>query len=680
MTISTTNHIPQSLPVAVPAQHLMLVPLSQLRHSSRNVRRSGAVAIPELAASIERIGLLQNLAVTLSSDGEHYSVIAGSRRLAALKLLAKKRRIAKDVDVPCLLVADISARTASLTENLHREAMHPADQFAAFAALVAEGRAIEEIAADFAVTPLFVQRRLKLANISPRLMQDYRAGEVTLDQLMALAITDEHAAQEAAFYDAPHWQRDPHSLRARLTEQEIEACRSPLAQFVGLEAYEAAGGNVRRDLFADEHQGVYLSDNALLYRLAQDKLDALADSVRAEGWSWVEAVPSVTSADLHGFQRAPMQPRAPRAGEAKRIAALQATMQRIGAAIDEALAAGDDEQADTLREKGEQAGERLQAIEHGLMDYSPAMRGMAGAILTVGHTGTVVIHRGLMRDAEAKAMRMLAKARQETTESDSGSNARQPAAPRLSETLVRRLSAHRTAALQVELARQPQTALAALVHHLLANLLESDAAHTVPFNITLRPQDRLDAYVPDLPQSPATLAMQQLRVSLTRDLPEEGEARLNHLLALGQDELVRLLAVCVAASLNAVTSREQGDPAQALANAIGLDMRAWWTPTVEGNFCHIPKAALAENVRQFAPAEDTMTTIGTFAKTSNGYVMPPKTCPGVSFRKESSTRRPRSARPSRCSPSRPKPQPRVSPMKGTSCFHFACSRGQPPWK
>ena len=150
-------------------------------------------------------------------------MVAGGRRLEALKLLAKKKRLAKDFDVPCLLVADATARTASLSENVQREAMHPADQFEAFAALIAEGRPIEDIAADFGVTPLVVQRRLKLANVSPRLIADYRADEVTLEQLMALAITDDHAAQEAAFYNAPEWQREPHTLRAHLTEREIDA-------------------------------------------------------------------------------------------------------------------------------------------------------------------------------------------------------------------------------------------------------------------------------------------------------------------------------------------------------------------------------------------------------------------------------------------------------------------------
>ena len=276
---------PVSVIPAQPAQHMLLVPLSCLRPSRRNVRKTAGPSIEALAASIERVGLLQNLTVTLAADGVHYEVVAGGRRLAALRLLAKKRRLAKDWNVPCLRVEDVSARTASLTENLQREAMHPADQFEAFAALVAEGRPIEDIAADFGVTPLVVQRRLKLANVSQRLMADYRADEVSLDQLMALAVTDDHSAQEAAFYASPEWQRGPQALRDRLTEREINA-RHALVRFVGLAAYEQAGGAIRRDLFAEDDEGVYLADAALLERLVREKLELHAEEVRTEGWAW----------------------------------------------------------------------------------------------------------------------------------------------------------------------------------------------------------------------------------------------------------------------------------------------------------------------------------------------------------------------------------------------------------
>jgi len=123
----TEARIPTALEIADPAKNLILVPLSGLlpRRSKRNARKSARMSIPELAASISRVGLLQNLIVILAADGEHYEVVAGDRRLTALKLLAKKKRIAADYEVPCLVVADASARTVSLAENVLREAMHP---------------------------------------------------------------------------------------------------------------------------------------------------------------------------------------------------------------------------------------------------------------------------------------------------------------------------------------------------------------------------------------------------------------------------------------------------------------------------------------------------------------------------------------------------------------------------
>jgi ParB family chromosome partitioning protein len=310
---------------AVPAQNMVLVPLSRLRSrpSKRNVRRKARTSIAALAASIRRLGLLQNLTVIPFGDDGDFEVVAGGRRLAALKLLAKKRHIPEDWPVPCLLVADTLARTASLTENVQREAMGPVDELLAWRALVAEGRSVEVIAADFGVTPLVVKRRLRLANLSPRLLEDYQTGAVTLEQLMALAITDDHAAQEAAFYDSPAWQRSPEALRDHLTHEEIDAGRDALTRFVGLEVYEAAGGGVRRDLFSDEQQGGYLTDGGLLDTLARHKLADVVEQVQLEGWGWVEVAPRATAAELHVVQRVRRARREPNRTEAKRIAKLE---------------------------------------------------------------------------------------------------------------------------------------------------------------------------------------------------------------------------------------------------------------------------------------------------------------------------------------------------------------------
>ncbi len=585
---------------------LLLIPLSQLWPSSRNVRQSGGASIPELASSIARVGLLQNLTVTASSDGEHYEVVAGKRRLAALKLLAKRHKIDKAHDVPCLLVPDASARTVSLTENVQREAMHPGEQFEAFAALVAEGRPIEDIAADFGVTPLVVQRRLKLANVSPRLLADYRTDTVTLDQLMALAITDDHAAQEAAFYDVPEWRRNPQALREHLTEREIDATRDALARFVGIEAYEAAGGGVRRDLFSDDSRGVFLTDAALLETLARDKLAATAEMARLDGWAWVEAVPRITSAELHGFQRARRDRRTPNKTEAKRIAKLQARQQ----AIDDKLNADDaedmaEEETFALYEESDKLGAEVEAIEQSLLVFAPETLAMAGVIVTVDHAGEIAIHRGLLREAEAKALRA-----QEGQDKQSGSSegaegeAQTPTLPRISEKLARRLSAHRTAALQAEVARHPQVALVAVVHRLaLRVVVNGYGSGDSVINISASPQDGLDAYAPDVAQSPAAVQMQEARQAWAERLPEDPAALFAALLALPQDELLSLLAVCVAVTVGAVTPREEAMPAAALAHAVGLDMHAWWTPTAEGYFAHVSKAKTIEAVQVFAPEQ-----------------------------------------------------------------------------
>ena len=607
--VNTAAAVP--LQAADPSKHMILVPLSRLllRPTGRNVRKTPRMSIPELAASIQRVGLLQNLIVIPASDGEHYEVVAGGRRLAALKLLAKKHRIAKDWEVPCLLVADGTARTASLTENVQREAMHPADQFEAFAALVAEGRPIEDIAADFSVTPLVVQRRLKLANVSPRLMADYRADAVTLDQLMALSITDDHAAQESAFYDAPQWQRSPSALRERLTEREIDAYRHPLVRFVGLDAYEAAGGGVRRDLFAEDDTGVYLNDAALLERLAQDKLVGFAAEVKAEGWAWVDVAPAATYADLQTFQRAPRERRAPGKREALRIEKLQAKMREVAEALDSAMDAEDENKAEALQAEGEALSEQLQALEDGLQGYGANVKAAAGAIVTIDRNGQAVIHRGLLREAEAKALRMLERLRQgfngvDGTNNEEGEDADEvPTAAPISDRLAQRLSAHRTAALQIEVARHPQVALAALVHGMVQTVLqERHYGHDLPLGVRLTVQDRLEGMAPDWPVSPAAVALREVQQAWGGKLPEDSAELLAALLAMEQGELIKLLAVCVASTVDVVTPRAtRQQPGAELAQAVELDMAAWWQPSAEGYFRHVPKTAILQAMGEFAP-------------------------------------------------------------------------------
>ena len=549
-----------------------------------------------------RVGLLQNLAVIRCADGASYEVAAGGRRLAALQLLAKKKRIATDHPVQCLLVADALARTASLTENVQREAMGPVEELQAWQALVDEGRSVEAIAADFGVTPLVVRRRLRLANVSPRLLADYQAEAVTLEQLMALTLTDDHAGQEEAFYASPAWQRSPEALRRHLTREEIDAGRDALARFVGLEAYADAGGGLRRDLFADEHQGVYLTDAALLESLARRKLAAVVEQVQMEGWGWVEVAPRATQAELHAFQRARRTRRDPRKAEGRRIAQLERQQQELQDRLDDEEAELDAHGARALHEELDQIGRELEAIEQALTVYAPGVVELAGAVVAVDPMGAVVVHRGLLREEQAKALRAQERAQAGTGSASPEGTAGEPTKSSFSEKLAKRLSAHRTAALQAEVARHPQVALVAVVHRLALRILFDEyGACGSPIGIGASPQDRLAQHAPDVEEAPAAVGLRQVRVAWGARLSQDPDALFSELLALPQDELLSLLAVCVASTVSVLASGEDEVPAAALAQAVHLDMHDWWTPTAEGYFSHVSKAKSLEAVQAFAP-------------------------------------------------------------------------------
>ena len=71
-----------------------------------------------------------------------------------------------------------------------------------------------------------------------------RAGEVSLEQAKAVALIDDHAAQEAAWFEQDGWSRNPDSIRSFLTSAHVRG-NDRLARFVGVESCESAGGGGR---------------------------------------------------------------------------------------------------------------------------------------------------------------------------------------------------------------------------------------------------------------------------------------------------------------------------------------------------------------------------------------------------------------------------------------------------
>jgi ParB family chromosome partitioning protein len=279
------------------------IPFNKLVLSQSNVRRVKAgVSIEQLAESIALRTLLQSLSVraVVDADGQEtgmFEVPAGGRRYRALELLVKQKRMAKTQLVPCVVRNGGIAEDDSLAENDERVGLHPLDQFRAFQSLRDGGMSEEEIAARHFVKPAIVKQRLRLASVSPKLHDVYADDGMTLEQLMAFSVTADQARQEHVWDNLSRSQLDePYQIRRVLTESTVRAS-DRRAQFIGLDAYEQAGGTVMRDLF-EHDDGGWLQDVPLLDCLVTEKLRVEAETIAAGGWKWIAVSRGTTDRDL----------------------------------------------------------------------------------------------------------------------------------------------------------------------------------------------------------------------------------------------------------------------------------------------------------------------------------------------------------------------------------------------
>ncbi len=312
------------------------IPFNKLVLSQSNVRRiKGGVSIEQLAESIAERTLLQSLNVRAVLDDEGretgmFEVPAGGRRYRALELLVKQKRMAKTQAVPCVVRDQGSALDDSLAENDQRVGLHPLDQFRAFQGLRDNGMGEEEIATRHFVTVAVVKQRLRLAAVAPALLDVYAADDMTLDQLMAFTVTADHVRQQDVWDKVSRSGCDaPYQIRRQLTEQTVRAF-DRRAQFVGLAAYEAAGGVVLRDLF-EADDGGWLQDVALLDRLVAEKLQTEAERIGAEGWKWIAAAVDFPFGHTHGLRELHGEPAELTADEEAVIEALRTEQAKLEA-------------------------------------------------------------------------------------------------------------------------------------------------------------------------------------------------------------------------------------------------------------------------------------------------------------------------------------------------------------
>ncbi|MFJ7440855.1 ParB N-terminal domain-containing protein [Methylorubrum thiocyanatum] len=621
------------------------IPFDKLALSQANVRRvAGGMSIEDLAEDIARRGLLQSLSVRPILDGQgqetgRYEVPAGGRRYRALEHLVKTRRMTKGTKVPCIVrPADspISATEDSMAENAMREALHPLDQFRAFKALADGGMSHADIAARFFVSEKIVTQRLRLAGISPVLLDAYAAGELTLECLMAFSVTEDTERQVKVWEalckrgGVSNW-----SIRQALTERTVSV-GDARARFVGEEAYVAAGGIVLRDLFAERGDG-WFQDAALLDRLAEEKLAAVGQEVAAEGWKWIEVSLSLMTGRTYGLRTLRTRSELSEAEEA----AFEAAVASYDA-LNDAYGYGDD--------IPEEVAERLAALEAEIAEYErssniydPADIAIAGAFVTLDYDGRPTVRRGYVRpedepvaapEGEAATAGATQSIGAGSTEAGTdgrtvrpepsvmrtiitiggGSASSSPTAEPeeadrpLSEQHRTELTSYRTIALREALADDPESAFIAVLHAMVIRVIVNGYRTGTCLEVSTT-SSRVDPSVQGLDGFRPATALDARREAWAKRLPEDHPAIWDFLIDLAPEERTELFALCAGLSVNAMHTPYDRRPealphADRLARLVGLDMTRDWAPTAANYFGRVTKTRILAAVRE-AKGEDT---------------------------------------------------------------------------
>ncbi|HTM81572.1 ParB/RepB/Spo0J family partition protein [Asticcacaulis sp.] len=599
---------------ALVAGAAVMLPLNCLMASPRNARKTkhSGESIAAKAGSIAAKGILQNLVVEPELDpadqptGKYLVTIGEGRRLAQM-LRVERGEIAETELIPCVIDTINDPHEISLDENVTREDMHPADQFEAFRFQnEVRGLSAEDIAARFGVTARTVQQRLRLGAVSPRLMQAYRDEGLTLDQLMAFGITEDHTRQEAV-YDSLSYQREPYHIRRLLTAKQVRA-DDRRARFVGAETYINAGGHIERDLFTEDGDG-YFTDPVLLDQIAVQRLTAIAVGIQnAEGWKWGEG--HIDFPYSAAYRRAFPKTRELSEGDAAALATAQSNLMMLS---DEWCEVEDlPDEIDARMTELETAIAEFQAKTTGF-DPDDVARG--GVIVSLTSDGTAKVERGLIRledlrpdpqpepdsedgdgtdrdDADERRVTPLNVAPPVETE---------PEDLPLSDTLIRELTAQRTLALRLVMGERPEFALRALAHSLVLQLFynTSDVA-CLEIDITNRD---VSDFIDGVDDKPTAQAIQSRHDAWHSQMPDEPVDLWPYIMAMEPEDLGGLVAHCVGQIVDAVRyPYDRGYsiriPADRLATGVSLDMTEHWRPTARSYFGRITKARIVEGIRE----------------------------------------------------------------------------------
>lgn len=564
------------------------IPLCQLREGSANPRKLGDPDYAGMAASLKAVGQLQNI-IVFPLPGDAYEVRAGDRRFGGFCLLRDAGDVPSDHPVRCLVSTAADDAAMSATENMQRQAMHPADEWDACKRMRDAGMSVDAIADVLGCTPLVVERRLTVSAAASLLIELYKTSDISTDQLIALCAADDHMLQVSVWQNARD--KDPKELRRLVLAADVDAAIDPRVAFIGgIDTYLRAGGTVRRDLFSNVVNGGFITDTALLNRLVCEHLErASAPLQSSEGWAWVVAEASCNREALLRFGRIVPVRRHPTSVEQRDVACLRAEDATLQAEYLELKQHADPSRAEVraadIVDRRAAISEALASIDQACLSYLADEKAYAGALVWLDSQGQMRIERGLVRPEDRAA---LARAKR----SISGGRETKAVgrkAHAMSKAVQDSLIDYRNTAAQVALSANPRVAkilfackvvaeecgIAGEAAMLPLKAMEQnvDADHA-PANRGADQQhlvDRLKAAGANaMGRQPSGMS------DLWREIAARSDAELDAIMAYGVAKMLQL-------------GDGRSDMAKSLLEAMAFDVGKHYTPTAANFFSKVPK-------------------------------------------------------------------------------------------
>ncbi len=589
---------------------IIQIPLAKLHLSPANVRKNDSqLFIDELAANIAENGLLQNLVVApMAKPKGHYCVTAGGRRLRAMNRLVELGQWAKNVNVDCRSLQGDAAQQSevSFAENFMQLKMTVTDEIRAFKHFINEGSDVDGIARRLGLTRRHIEARLRLADLAEPIFAALDEGTITLDIAKAYASTASHERQLMVWEQmANHWQGNNADTIRRMIAHASLPSTSPIARYVGEEAYREAGGHIESDLFQAETGDKWL-DSEIALRIAGEKLQAFAVEVATEtGYGWVRPLVGtrVDHAAVEALHPAQVEAAPLSEEEQARIATIADEMAEIETKFEAGL--DDDGDADALEDRFGALEAELVRIQDKPGVVSDELKPSVGCFVILDAEGMPVIDATLYSETAPRKQRSTTATGGNANGSgdpDAMGEDGEVAIKPLSQRLIGELSVQRRDILAANLAVNPAVALDLLIFAIADRTPTYGRDERGTTVRAPEPSCYLDAY----PASPAFEQLAEIRDGLDTSWtePETTVARFEAFAGLDDDAKAGWLAYVVAKSLEpsigGARIGHQGpssnDLHDHLAGLMQIEAAQHWRPTAANYFDRVGKQQLLRHI------------------------------------------------------------------------------------